>query len=106
MALAAKARVRPCAAAYWSPSRTISRLPPFCWTRTPGGIGTLSLPFGPSTARWPVAWNFTPLGSGIGFFPTLDMVCLLPDLAEHFSANIFLLRGRSGHDAFGRGQNV
>src|ERR1700738_3105265 len=41
---------------------------------TPCGIGTVSLPLGPSTSNRSPIVTFTPLGSGIGFFPTLDIV--------------------------------
>src|SRR6266540_6290907 len=76
----------------------------------PGGIGTLSLPFGPSTRSWSPTCSLTPLGSGIGFFPTLDMMnnpsMCLPDLAEELSANAFLARSPASHDTFRRRQNI
>ena len=76
-------------------------------TRMPAGIGTVSLPFGPSTCSWSPIDTFTPLGSGIGFFPTLDMIRTpLTDLAEDFSAHALLARVAARHDAAGRCQNV
>src|SRR5579884_3867630 len=74
--------------------------------RTPDGIGTVSLPLGPWTSSLSPILTLTPLGSGIGFLPTRDMFASLPDLAEHFAANAFFARARSGHNAFGRGENV
>src|SRR5580692_8278225 len=72
----------------------------------PAGIGTLSLPLGPSTrSSWPRV-IFTPLGKGMIFLPTRDIVSSLPKLAEHFSADAFLARRTAGHDAARRGQNI
>src|SRR5882724_3096064 len=42
----------------------------------------------------------------MGFFPTRDMDVSLPDLTEHFSADTLFARRRSGHDSFGRGEDV
>src|SRR5690242_5445700 len=70
-------------------------------------MGTLSLPLGPSTKSSAPRLIFTPLGNGIGFFPTLDMVLnSLPQLAEHLSADAFFSRGAAGHHATRRGQNI
>ncbi len=40
----------------------------------PCGIGTVSFPFGPSTCNSSPTAILTPFGSGIGFFPTLDIL--------------------------------
>ena len=48
-------------------------VPLFCSTRMPAGIGTVSLPFGPSTCNCSPMLIFTPDGSGMGFLPILDM---------------------------------
>src|ERR1700759_4642705 len=48
----------------------------------------------------------TPLGRGMGFLPTLDMLRSLPNLTEDFAAHAFFARGFPGHHAFGRGGNV
>jgi len=42
--------------------------------RTPCGIGTTSLPFGPSTPSCSPIVTLTPAGSGMGFFPTRDIL--------------------------------
>src|SRR5579871_322578 len=72
----------------------------------PSGTGTISLPFGPSTWSSLPMVTFTPFGSGIGFFPTRDIVSSLPKLAQHFAADSFLAGRRTGHDAARRGENV
>src|SRR5260370_14664351 len=36
-------------------------------------MGTVSLPFGPSTNIWSPMEIFTPFGSGMSLFPTLDI---------------------------------
>src|SRR5579862_2963981 len=73
----------------------------------PSGIGTCSLPLGPSTSISEPMLIFTPLGSGIGFLPTRD-ICSphLPQLAENLSTDAFLARGAAGHHAARRGQNI
>src|SRR5258708_4771368 len=48
----------------------------------PAGSGTVCLPLGPSTNSSLPTVIFTPLGSGIGFFPTRD---INPSLALHFT---------------------
>src|SRR5579883_2146 len=106
-ALAASARVRPCSAACSSDARLTSSFPSACWMLMPGGIGTVSLPFGPVTSNCEPIWTFTPPGSGIGFFPIRDIdQNLLPDAAENLAAHVLLVRVAPGHDAARRGQNV
>src|SRR5271170_100653 len=73
----------------------------------PSGIGTCSLPLGPSTSISEPMLILTPLGSGMGFFPTRDICSpLLPQLAEDLSADAFLARARAGHHAARRSQNI
>src|SRR5579872_5614012 len=106
-ALAASARVRPCRAACSSEARLISSLPSACWTLMPSGMGTVSLPLGPVTSSCAPTWIFTPLGSGIGFFPIRDIdQNLLPDATENLAAHVFLVGVAAGHDTARRGQNV
>src|SRR5579863_6087126 len=104
-AFAASARVSPCSAACSSESRSISSIPAFCSTLIPSGIGTSSVPLGPCTFSWSPIWIFTPEGTGIGFFPTLD-ICLLPNLAQNFPADAFLARRPARHHAPRRGQDA
>src|SRR5215831_15268945 len=112
-ALAASARVRPCSAACSSLSRFTSSLPCPCSIEMPAGIGTLRVPFGPVTWSCSPIVTFTPLGSGIGLLPILDIVRSqpfsargLPDPAENLSAEMLLMRVAPGHHAAGRGQDV
>src|ERR1700733_7635626 len=77
----------------------------------PSGIGTLSLPLGPSTSSSLPMVILTPFGRGIIFLPTRDIVYLapfhcLPQLTENLSANAFLARRAARHHAARRGQNI
>src|SRR6266853_6878491 len=79
----------------------------------PAGIGTVCLPLGPSTNSWSPMVIFTPFGSGIGFFPTRDIysklrqiIFVLPDVTENFSAHAFLAGRTSRHDPSGSRQDV
>src|ERR1035441_2776077 len=106
-ALAARARVSPCSAACWSEARLTSSLPVDCSKVMPSGIGTRSLPLGPVTSNCAPTLILTPLGSGIGFLPILDIAqTSLPDTAEDFPADVFLVRVAPGHDAARSGQDV
>src|ERR1035441_8555265 len=106
-ALAARARVSPCSAACWSEARLTSSLPVDCSKVMPSGIGTRSLPLGPVTSNCSPTLILTPLGSGIGFLPILDIAqTSLPDTAENFPADMFLLRGPAGHDSARGGHDV
>src|SRR5262245_41649710 len=49
----------------------------------PGGTGTVCLPLGPSTSSSGPTVIFTPFGSGIGFFPTLDINLFLAGACYH-----------------------
>src|SRR5580658_988377 len=73
-ALAASARVNPCSAAWSSEARNNSSLPSFCSILMPSGMGTVSDPLGPVTCSFSPICTLTPLGSGIGFLPILDIV--------------------------------
>src|SRR5580700_5940937 len=91
----------------------ISRFPPFCSTRIPAGTGTVSVPLGPCTFSCSPIETFTPEGTGIGFFPTLDMsyrtlICLalLPNPAQNFAADALLARRPARHHTLRRGQNA
>src|SRR4051794_27841821 len=109
-AFAASARVKPWAAAYESLSLRILSVPLFCSARTPCGIGTLSLPFGPSTRSSSPTVIFTPEGTGKAFLPILDIAVnlrgRLPDLADQFTAHILLARDPARHKAARRRQHV
>src|ERR1035438_5996437 len=73
----------------------------------PSGIGTRSLPLGPVTSNCSPTLILTPLGSGIGFLPILDIAqTSLPDTAEDLSAEVFLVRVAAGHDPTRSGQDV
>src|SRR4051794_3035461 len=73
-------------------------VPLFCSRRTPCGIGTLSLPLGPSTRSSSPMVSFTPEGTGMGFLPILDITkSLLPDLTDQFAADVFLAGVTAGH---------
>src|SRR5207237_8869720 len=50
--------------------------------------------------------TFTPFGSRIGFFPTLDIEFALPDLAENLSAYTFFMRVPSGHHPARSRENI
>src|ERR1017187_8468172 len=107
-ALAASARVNPWSAACSSESRLTSSLPLDCSNVMPGGMGTVSFPLGPVTSRRSPIWIFTPLGSGIGFLPILD-ICQnldLPHAAEDLAADVLLMRVPPGHDTARGGQDV
>src|SRR4051794_13101386 len=106
-ALNASARVSPWAAACESLSRRMFSLPLFCSRRTPCGIGTLSLPLGPSTRSSSPMVSFTPEGTGMGFLPILDIAkSLLPDLTDQFAADVFLAGIAAGHKTSGSCQDV
>src|ERR1700722_17465108 len=74
----------------------------------PSGIGTLSLPLGPSTSISLPTVIFTPLGSGMIFLPTRDIVTLLhlPKLAQNLAAHVFLAGRAAGHHAARRRQDI
>src|SRR3984893_5381589 len=103
-ALAASARVKPCSAAWSSEARFNSSLPSACSMVIPGGIGTVSLPFGPVTSSCSPICIFTPLGSGIGFFPILDIIS--PNPAENLAAHVHFVSVAPGHHAARRRQDV
>src|SRR5581483_2143736 len=126
-ALLTRARARPCTAACESFSRTATRCPSCCSTRVPRGSGVSSLPFGPCTATvLPSNFTVTPLGSGIGFFPILDIVStrrsqlcslagsqcpvankrFLPDFAQEFTTQAFFAGLPSGHHTARGGENI
>src|SRR5579863_8098186 len=108
-AFAASARVSPCSAACSSESRTISSTPALCLMLMPSGIGTSSVPFGPCTFNWSPICIFTVEGSGIGFFPTLDMSLFrtsLPHPAQKLAADAFFARRPARHHAAGSGENT
>src|ERR1035438_2556596 len=114
-AFAASARVSPCSAACASDSRWISRIPAFCLTLMPSGSGTSRVPFGPCTFNWSPICIFTVEGTGIGFFPTLDMSSSnlfqllpgsLPDAAKNLAANAFFARCPARHHTPRRSQDA
>src|SRR5947209_18819364 len=88
----------------------ISRCPSFWRTWMPGGRGTVSFPLGPSTCSSSPICTLTPLGIGIGFFPTLDIMQFLrqdlPDPAENLPADVFFPGGGAGHDSARGGDDV
>src|SRR6185437_11923276 len=73
-ALFTRARARPCTAACWSSCRVTWMWPSCCCSFTPAGRCVCTWPFGPCTTTvLPFTSNFTPCGSGIGFFPIRDI---------------------------------
>ena len=73
----------------------------------PSGIGTSSVPLGPCTFNCSPIWIFTPEGSGIGFFPTLDMIVLsFTKPCKNLAADAFLARRPARHHAPRRGQDA
>src|SRR5579864_8160625 len=103
-ALAASARVKPCSAACCSEARFNSSLPSACSMVMPCGMGTVSLPFGPVTSSCSPICTFTPLGSGIGFFPILDIIS--PNPAQNFAAHVLFVSVAPGHYPARRRQDV
>src|ERR1700683_581419 len=103
-ALATKARASPCKAFCSSESRSAWSVPSFCSKRIPRGIFTLILPLGPWTSTVAAEiCTFTPLGTGMIFFPMRDifssLASPLPDFAEYFAADVGLSRGAARHHA-------
>src|SRR6266481_2788206 len=89
-----------------SPCRLTRTLPLSTFKLVRRGSSQLSLPFGPSTKTcWPLTSTFTLGGTAIGCFPIRDITKSLPDVTQQFAAEIFLLRLRSGHHTFGRGND-
>src|SRR5579872_1663513 len=72
----------------------------------PSGSGTSSLPFGPSTFIVFPRAIFTPFGSGMGLFPTLDIIPSLPKLAENLPAHMFFASRTARHHPARRGQDA
>src|SRR5580692_2691128 len=75
----------------------------------PSGIGTSNVPLGPCTFNWSPICIFTVAGTGIGFFPTLDICRLpgsLPNPAQNLAADAFLARCAACHHTSRRGQDA
>src|SRR5476649_1632236 len=105
--LLTSARLKPCNAfaCASSPSRLTIMLPPSTLRLVRLGKSQLSLPFGPSTETFcPFTSTLTLAGMAIGCFPIRD-IKFLPDVTEQLAAQIFLLRLRASHHAFGRGHD-
>src|SRR5690242_10851983 len=100
--LASSERVSPCRARTlrWSELRPTVRTLASIFTDRLEGIGWLSLPFGPSARTVePSTATFTPCGTAIGFLPIRDMASwLLPDVGQHFAAQLLLADLAVGHD--------
>src|SRR5262249_40390355 len=72
----------------------------------PAGIAWDSLPFGPSTLTvWSSRATFTPAGTGMGFLPIRDMGHSLPDVRQHFAADLLLAAFAVSDDATRRRQD-
>src|ERR1044071_3436401 len=100
--LLTSARLKPCNALDWasSPTRLTTILSPSTLRLVRWGKSQLSLPFGPSTETFcPLTATLTLAGMAIGCFPIRD-IKLLPDVAEQFSAEVFLARLRIGQQTF------
>src|SRR5580692_2220560 len=77
-ALKTNARVSPWTAAYLSSSRFTCSVPSLVSSWMPLAINADTLPLGPSTRTvLPSTLYFTPVGSGIGFFPIRDIESIL-----------------------------
>src|ERR1700723_3877674 len=77
-ALNTSARVRPCTAAYLSVARFTCKTPSLVSSEIPSATSADTLPLGPSTRTvLPSTLYFTPVGSGIGFFPIRDIESIL-----------------------------
>src|SRR4051812_8286482 len=101
--LLTSARLKPCNdfACASSPSRLTTIWPSATLRLVRLGNSQSSLPFGPSTKIFcPFTSTFTLGGMAIGCFPIRDIN--LPDVAEQFSAEVFLAGLHVGHDAFRR----
>src|SRR5436305_6427856 len=99
-------RVRPCSAR--SSPRSVGRVtvtaPSSCAISMRCGTTWRSSPFGPETVTRPGSTEtMTPAGISMGRFPIRLMA--LPDVAEDFSADAFLLGGAARDDAAGRGHD-
>src|SRR5581483_9891236 len=104
------ARVSPCSAfvCVCSFARFTWRCPSTVVTEIGGFSFHSSRPSGPLTATVRSdTLTSTPVGIGIIFRPMRDIVTTprLPDVAEHFAAEIRAVRFLAGHHALRRGQN-
>src|SRR5271156_2259415 len=105
--LLTRARLKPCNAfaCASSPSRLTTMLPPSTLRLVRFGNSQSSLPFGPSTETFcPFTSTLTFAGMALGCFPIRD-IKFLPDVTEQVAPQIFLLRLRARHHAFGRGHD-
>src|SRR5208282_304189 len=105
--LLTSARLKPCnaLACASSPARLTTICPPSTLRLVRFGNSQPSLPFGPSTETFcPLTSTLTFGGMAIGCFPIRD-IKFLPDVTEQLAAQIFFLRLRARHHAFGRGHN-
>src|SRR6476659_4599377 len=103
--LARSDRVRPWSARTlrWSELRATVSTFESIETDSSDGMDWLSFPLGPSARTVvPSRAIFTPWGTAMGFLPIRDMVGLLPDVGQHFAAQVLLLHLAVGHHA-GRG---
>src|SRR5262249_33945860 len=103
---ATSARVRPCRARTRRSSSglAITTAAPSTLADSGAGMAWLSLPLGPSARTVPsLTCTFTPWGIGMGFLPIRDMSGSLPDVREHFAANLLLAGLAIGHHALRRG---
>src|ERR1017187_2546843 len=100
--LLTSARLKPCSALACasSPARLTTILPSSTFKLVRLGSSHASLPFGPSTETFcPFTSTFTLAGMTIGCFPIRD-INVLPDVAEQFSAEVFLARLLIGQQTF------
>src|SRR6478736_853666 len=89
-----------------SPVRLTTILSPSTFRLVRCGNSQLSLPFGPSTKTFcPLISTLTLAGMAIGCFPIRDINQSLPDVAEQFSADVFLTGLLAGHHTFGCGNH-
>src|SRR3989304_1184397 len=79
----------------------------FCSNLIPGGIGFVTVPFGPvTTTLRSLISTFTLSGTGMGFFPIRDIDASSINVAEQLAAETLPASMLASHDAVRRRQNV
>src|SRR5215472_16967521 len=107
--LASSVRVRPCSDRCSRPSvgRSHVSCAPSILIEIWAGRARSSRPLGPSTVTWFASIRtLTPLGTGMGNLPILDMAtAFLPHVCEHFAADAGVQRLPPAHHTLAGGQD-